>query len=192
MISTLKPTRRDFIKTSLAGVATAGALPLAVQAQDHGKPKMLPIIEAPYWIDADGKETTFNMSEVRGKWLFLECFQKWCPGCKKYGLPGLQKITQEFGDDERIKFLAIQTAFEGYFFNDQGAVRKIQKQYELPIKMAHDPGNIQPNGRPITMTRFRTGGTPWTIIAAPNGEIIFSDVHVEPDRFIAFMKQQLA
>lgn len=39
------------------------------------------------------------------------------------------------------------------------------------------------------MEDFRTGGTPWFIVIDPNGEIIFSDFRLDPDKLIEAFDQ---
>jgi len=123
--------------------------------------------------------------------VFIKCFQNWCPGCHRHGFPTLKKVIDAFGNDERVAILAIQTVFEGHFFNSGSKVRALQKRYKLPIKMAHDPGS---NGsdRSNTLITYRTGGTPWMIIADPSGRVVFNDFHVNADGLIEFLKQQLS
>ena len=67
--------------------------------------RMAPELEVDYWIDAHGAPTRrFKVSEAGGKWVFLKCFQKWCPGCHSHGLPTLKRVADAFAD-----------AFEAFF-----------------------------------------------------------------------------
>ncbi len=70
-------------------------------------------------------------------------------------------------------------------------------RYELSLPFGHDPGNIDlpvnTRGRyPLTMTSYRTGGTPWVVVINPKGEVIFNDFHIDIDKFIHFLKTQTA
>ena len=77
--------------------------------------------------------------------------------------------------------------FEGFSSNTKDDVRKLQLQYELPITMGHDPGDPTQHLRPQTMQKYRTGGTPWIIVIAPNGRVVFNDFHVNVDKLLSFM-----
>ena len=35
---------------------------------------------------------SIQLSNYRGKFIVLYCFQSWCPGCHKIGLPSLQQM----------------------------------------------------------------------------------------------------
>jgi len=153
--------------------------------------RKIPEISADYWIDPDGKETGFSMSEVHNKWVFLKCFQNWCPGCHKHGFPTLKKVADEFAHHPKVSVLAIQTVFEGSFFNTKDSVRELQLKYELPIKMGHDAGSDKTDGYPETMIRFRTGGTPWIIVANPQGQVVFNGFHLDAEKFIQYLHKQL-
>ena len=151
-----------------------------------------PAIAARSWIGPDGQSTTFEMAETEGKWVLLKCFQSWCPGCHRHGLPALKQVADRFADSEQVKLLAVQTVFEGFFANTEEKVRETQLRYQLPIKMGHDPGDPNGDHRPVTMRRYRTGGTPWMIVIDPSGTVVYNEFSLNADRFIEFLNQQLA
>lgn len=154
---------------------------------DHPAPEL----EVDYWLDRDGKPTTFTIGASRGKWIYLKCFQNWCPGCHNYGFPTLKKVADAFDGDDRVSVAAIQTVFEGFASNTREAVRELQLRYELPIPMGHDPGSPDGESLPSTMLSYRTGGTPWVIIIEPGGTVAYNDYHIDGDRFIELLKEQL-
>jgi len=100
-----------------------------------------PELDIDYWIDADGKPSSFSIAESKGKWTFIKCFQNWCPGCHSSGFPSLKAFSDEFHDNPKVAIAGIQTVFEGFSTNTQDAVRDLQLEYELPIVMGHDPGD---------------------------------------------------
>ena len=61
-----------------------------------------PELDVGYWIDRDGAPTTYSIGAAQGKWVFLKCFQNWCPGCHKYGFPTLKKVADAFAGDDRV------------------------------------------------------------------------------------------
>lgn len=189
--------RRQVIATS-AGVLAAGAglMPNIVGAQsrpDYGiQGAMAPEIALNYWIDRDGKPGQFSVLENRGKWVFLKCFQDWCPGCHSSGFPTLKRFSDAFWQNPKVAIAAIQTVFEGFSSNTVEDVRKLQVKYRLPITMGHDPGNANDSGRPQTMQKYRTGGTPWLILIAPDGRVVFNSFHVNTDKLIEFVRAQTA
>ena len=81
------------------------------------------IIKAPEfnvknWIDANGnKIKNSKLSDFKGKFKIVFCFQSWCIGCHSKGFPDLQKMVKELNGNDTISFMAIQTVFEGYHAN---------------------------------------------------------------------------
>jgi len=58
------------------------------------------------------------------------------------------------------------------------------------MPMGHDPG---PDGdSPKTMLSYRTGGTPWMILIAPDRQVIFNDFGIDADKAIDFLVEQTA
>ncbi|MGB0846796.1 MAG: peroxiredoxin family protein [Thiolinea sp.] len=187
--------RRNFLLSGAALAAAPLLIPtqaLAAEKDRYGiRGQLAPEITLDYWIDKEGKAGHFSVAENRGKWVFLKCFQNWCPGCHATGFPTLKAFADEFHDHPKVAIAGIQTVFEGFTANTQDDVRKLQLRYELPITMGHDPGNEDTHERPQTMAKYRTGGTPWLILIAPDGRVVFNSFHVKTDKLIAYVKEQL-
>jgi len=201
------PARRGAVKKSaqlmgLTALASAGLPVRAEEAETGAKTASsskygIEGLEAPelaidYWIDKDGKPTTFSVAENKGKWVFLKCFQNWCPGCHASGFPSLKAFSEEFHDHPKVAIAGIQTVFEGFSINTQDAVRDLQLKYELLIPMGHDPGN--PDGFHVTSTmlNYRTGGTPWLILIDPAGFVVFNDFRINTSALIEFVYKETA
>ena len=190
--------RRRFLASAAAGV---GALSLggfamaasgAARASTFGiLDQMAPELQVDYWLDRLGAPTTFSIGASRGKWIYLKCFQNWCPGCHQYGFPTLKKVADAFDGDDRVAVAAVQTVFEGFEANTREAVRELQLRYELPIPMGHDPGTPDGERLPKTMLDYRTGGTPWVIIIEPGGRVAYNDYHINGEKFIELLRNEL-
>jgi thiol-disulfide isomerase/thioredoxin len=183
--------RRQLIKTSaaclslplLSGVANAQS------ASDCGiRGRGAPELEVPYWIDPNGESTSFKLADHPGKWVFLKCFQSWCPGCHSHGLPALKQMAEALADTEAVVFAGIQTVFEGHSVNTVEKVRETQLRYDLKMPMGHEAGGN--SYRPTTMANYRTGGTPWMILISPDREMVFNAYGINADKAIAFLKEQ--
>ncbi len=185
-------TRRKLIKS---GLYTLGALAMTKTPLLHAAPngygivgQPAPELEVDFWIDQDGKPTSFSLADNAGKWVFLKCFQSWCPGCHSHGLPAVKKISEALAGNPNIAFAGIQTVFEGSFINTVDKVRKTQLQYDLKMPMGHDPGE----DRSRTMIAYRTGGTPWMILITPDREVVYNDFGINVDAAIEFLLRETA
>ncbi len=144
------------------------------------------------WIGKDGgKRSDLKLSALRGKIVVMEFWQSWCPGCHSHGLPAMRKISEAFRKDKRIKFLGVQTVFEGHRVNTRDKLRKIQLQHRLNIPMAHDPGTAESGGRSVLMQKYRSGGTPWMIIIDHRGKVVYNDYHIQADKGISLITKLL-
>lgn len=199
-VDTIDNGRRHAI--AIAGMVSAStmvpllSIPSSSQAQQsrygilgHKAPEL----DIDYWIDGSGKPANFSLSEHSGKWVFLKCFQNWCPGCHSSGFPTLQKFSTAFHGHPKVAIAGIQTVFEGFGTNTQDAVRELQQRYELPVVMGHDAGQRDAiDHRPMTMVNYRTGGTPWLILIDPDGNVVFNDFHVNTAKLIEYVGEQIA
>ena len=142
-----------------------------------------PELRVPYWIDGDGHERApLTLAELGDGYKVIYCFQHWCPGCHSRGFPTLKKLVKELSD-KGFDFAVVQTVFEGAEHNTVEKLRQTQFEYDLDLPFGHD---LPPEGSqyPSIMEDYRTGGTPWFIIIAPNGEVIFNDFRLDADRWI--------
>jgi len=115
--------RRELLK-STAALATTSATAfcmtptLANNRSNYGiEGAAAPELKIDYWIDANGDPADFSITASRGKWIFLKCFQNWCPGCHSSGFPTLQKFSTEFASHPKVAIAGIQTVFEGFTSN---------------------------------------------------------------------------
>lgn len=192
--------RRALLKKGLITGLKAGAIamlpPTTFASQNPSNPygiagKQAPELDIPYWIDLQGKPTSFELSDHKGKFVFMEFWQSWCPGCHSHGLPGLKEISDAFKESEYFTAIAIQTTFEGYSRNTPDKVREVQKQYELDIVMGHDAGDEKTHSNPKTITSYRSGGTPWAVLISPQGKVVFNNYSIDPKSLIEVLTREI-
>ena len=133
------PGRRRILHGLIAAPLVPLAVP-AVAAKQGIAGQTAPELHANFWINADGEPTQFSLTEQRGRWVHVKCWQSWCPGCHAHGFPALQRMVKAFEGDSRVVNVAVQTVFEGHAINSADKVRKAQLRYSLPITFGHDPG----------------------------------------------------
>lgn len=155
---------------------------------DHINVFKAPEFHVNYWIDANGNETeVIKLSDFKGKFKVMYCFQSWCPGCHSKGLPDLKKMVDALEGKENVVFLAVQTVFEGHHENTIEKIKETQKQYDLKIPFGHDAGDDGKSTSNI-MKNYQTGGTPWFLFIDKKDNVVFSDFHLNPDAAIDLLK----
>lgn len=192
-------TRRKFLQATVAGTIGIGAFGLngtVLAEQTRGiRGSIAPKLSVPHWIDGQGNQSPpFSIAQHRGKWIYLKCFQEWCPACHSVGFPNLKKLKAAFPDDSEVVAAVIQTVFEGSSVNTVSALRKNQLRYDLALPFGHDPGDTDlpsdyPGHYPKTMVSYRTGGTPWVALIDPNGVVAFDGFHIDVDALISYLQQ---
>lgn len=186
-------TRRQLLKSGLLGLAGLSLTqPTQAQQASHRYGivgRTAAELDIDYWIDKDGKPTSFKLADHENKWVFLKCFQSWCPGCHSHGLPALKKISEALADNPKVVFAGIQTVFEGYGVNTIDKVRETQLQYNLQMPMGHNPGKAE-QMPPSVMMNYRTGGTPWMILINPDRKVVYNDFSINADNAIKFLIEE--
>lgn len=127
------------------------------------------------WFQLPAGKATLDVDDFKGKVIYLYCFQNWCPGCHSHGFPLLQKLTNYYKDNDLVKFVAVQTTFEGFFTNTFEGAQKIAERYNLKIPVGQSGNNGQLSQ---LMRNYRTGGTPWSIVIDKKGIVQFNDFHI--------------
>ena len=175
-------------RIALLLLLVGGVAHVHVQAQQTrgivGKPA--PAWNISQWYQLENEEQPLKLEDLKGKTVYLYCFQSWCPGCHSRGFPTLKAVREKLKDDENVEFVVVQTVFEGHSTNSFAAGQKVMEKFGLDIPMGHTAGE---RGSPEMMRNYRTGGTPWTIIIDPKGVVRFNDFHIEADKAVTLIEE---
>ncbi len=137
-----------------------------------------PPISADQWVSLPAGTKAPTPESLKGKVIYLYCFQSWCPGCHSSGFPTLQKVSTHFQDDKAVQCITIQTVFEGFGTNTSEKALAVAKKYKLTgIPVGHSGSKVK---RSTIMSGFKTRGTPWTIIIGKDGVVKYNDFHIKP------------
>ncbi|MHC4873676.1 MAG: TlpA family protein disulfide reductase [Planctomycetota bacterium] len=138
-----------------------------------------PAWEGVRWHNLPEDKKTLDISDYKGKILYLYCFQSWCPGCHRHGFPTLTALIKKYEGKDDVAFVTIQTAFEGFGSNNYKTAAATAKRYRLDIPVGHSGSAGE---RSKIMQSYRTGGTPWTIIIDKSGNVRYNDFHISVDK----------
>ena len=150
----------------------------------------IPGQQAPEWDVSEwhqlpeGKDD-LDITDYRGKVLYLYFFQSWCPGCHSTGFPNLQKLHKKYKDDPEVEFVVIQSTFEGHRTNTADKLKPTAAKYDLPIPFGQSAGG----GTPAIMQKYRTRGTPWVVLIDKTGRVQFNDFHLAPEKASSVIDQ---
>lgn len=130
------------------------------------------------WIQLpEGKESV-DVSDYRGKIIVMLLFQHTCEACQKRAFPTFQDLIEDFGDEEDVVFLAIQTPFEDFSDNTMKKLEPTAEKFDLDIPIGHlakTPGFYSVNAA------YKTGGTPWWVIVDREGVVEYDGFYLNPE-----------
>ncbi|MDP6945669.1 MAG: TlpA disulfide reductase family protein [Myxococcota bacterium] len=142
------------------------------------------------WFQLPTGKKALDVSDFKGKVVYLYFFQSWCPGCHSRGFPTLKHVRHQFGARDDVVFVAVQTVFEGFYTNTAKKALSTVQDFGLDIPVAHDPGSADSGS--VLMRRYRSGGTPWTILIDRKGIVRFNGFRLHPDQARARVESLLA
>lgn len=137
------------------------------------------------WIDAYGKECRpLSLGELGRHFKVLYFFQHWCSACHRHGFPTFVKLAHAF-HGKGVGLAAIQTVFEGEHVNTFERLRYNQRRYGLWVPFGHAVAESASLGAmPAIIEEYRSGGTPWFVVVAPDGQVVYDGFLVVADGLI--------
>jgi hypothetical protein len=153
-----------------------------------------PPLENLRWIDENGDERSpLTLAELGHGFRILYFFQDWCAGCHAHGFPTFVTLAEGLRDksvgDKRIGLAAIQTVFEGSDVNTFDRLRENQRRYGLRVPFGHAVAEPAAEGAvPAIMEAYRSGGTPWFVVIAPDGRVIYDGYRLDAESLVQTLR----
>jgi hypothetical protein len=146
-----------------------------------------PGLEQVLWIDENGTERRpLALDELGQDFKILYFFQDWCRGCHTHGFPTLVRLTEELRA-QGVGLAAIQTVFEGAEVNTFDRLRENQQKYGLQIPFGHTVSESA-STMPAIVNSYRSGGTPWFVVIAPDGRVVYDGFLLAADGLIQALR----
>lgn len=138
-------------------IISTGLLNSKIEKKNIEKPKqkeVLALSENFNVKDEDGKIT--NVSELKGKVVFINFWASWCPPCRAE-FPSIQKFYDKYKGNDKVVFLTIN-------LDDDPKVGKLyleKEQFTIPF--------LTPNGN--IPSEYFSGSLPTTVVLDKTGKI---------------------
>lgn len=148
-----------------------------------------PQLEHVRWIDENGNERNpLTLAELGQGFKILYFFQDWCAGCHRHGFPTFVTLAEEFRDKD-VGLAVIQTVFEGAEVNTFDRLRENQRRYGLHVPFGHAVAeSASLDAVPAIMAAYRSGGTPWFVVIAPDGRVVYDGFLLAADGLIQALR----
>ena len=151
-----------------------------------------PPLEDIRWIDEDGAERApLSLAELGQGFRVLYFFQDWCAGCHAHGFPTFVTLAEELRG-KGVGLAAIQTVFEGSDVNTFERLRENQLRYGLRVSFGHAADPASADAMPAIMAAYRSGGTPWFVVIAPDGRVVYDGFGLDAERLVEALRPHAA
>ncbi|NIP38817.1 MAG: redoxin domain-containing protein [Candidatus Dadabacteria bacterium] len=131
--------------------------------------KKAPALESETWFNS----SEISLDDLKRKVVIIEFFQLWCPGCNKFSIPLMNRWRDEkFSSESDIKFISVHTVIEGHEYQNNERLEYFIKEKGITHPVAVDKDEDGKN-TPVTMTEYRTRGTPCIAIIDKKGIVWF-------------------
>ncbi|MGR3318358.1 MAG: TlpA family protein disulfide reductase [Candidatus Anammoxibacter sp.] len=178
----MKRYRLLMVVTAVVVAVTYG---LPVRAGLTGNKAPEPVVSE--WINKDPGA----LMNMKGKVVVIDFFQMWCPGCNNFSVPLMFQLEEKYKKRNDIVFISIHTVFEGHAYQTPADLKEyvIEKGIKHPVGIdEYDTDQYVP----ITMRKYRTGGTPCITIIDKNGYVRFQKLGgFDPDSAFKVIDQLL-
>lgn len=148
-----------------------------------------PPLEHVRWIDENGDERCpLTLAELGQDFKILYFFQDWCASCHRHGFPAFVTLARELRG-RGVGLAAIQTVFEGSEVNTFDRLRENQRRYGLRVPFGHAVADsTSVHDLPEIMEAYRSAGTPWFVVIAPDGCVVYDGFLVAADGLIQALR----
>jgi thiol-disulfide isomerase/thioredoxin len=148
-----------------------------------------PEFEHVRWIDGNGDACRpLTLTELGQGFKILYFFQDWCAGCHRHGFPTFVTLAQELRNED-VGLAAIQTVFEGAEVNTFDRLRANQRRYGLRVPFGHAVAvSTSADAVPAIMRAYCSGGTPWFVVIAPDGRVVYDGFLLAADGLIQALR----
>ena len=133
-------------------------------------PRPAPEWQVSEWINGNPGD----LAEHQGKVVLIEFFQLWCPGCKRFSVPLFNRWHELYSERDDVLVLSIHTVFEGHDHQTPERLREFIDLWAIEHPVGVDSYAKEGDEMPVTMKRYRTGGTPHVVIVDKQGRLRFS------------------
>jgi thiol-disulfide isomerase/thioredoxin len=144
-----------------------------------------PPLENIRWINENGDERgPLTFVELGQGFKIIYFFQDWCAGCHAHGFPTFVTLAEKLRD-KGVGLAAIQTVFEGSDVNTFDRLQENQRRYGLRMPFGHAVADLASGDAvPAVMEAYRSGGTPWFVVIAPDGRVVYDGFRLDAEGLV--------
>lgn len=136
------------------------------------------------WIQLpDGKES-LSIKDFEGKVLIMLFFQSTSEGSMTVAFPRLKELADHYSGNDKVQFLAIQTAFSNLLENTAKKLQPTADQFGLKIPFGHYTYTPSYPGMGGLRGTYKSPHTPWFVVVGPDGTVQYNGTQISVEMSI--------
>lgn len=149
-----------YFSPTAKGLVIQGLMKIGLFQPDIKENKRAEDINAltPAIVFKDSAENSVNLSDLKGKVVFINFWATWCPPCRAE-MPSIEHLYQQFKNDNDVVFLMVDV--DNNYINAKKFMDR--KNYTLPV---YTMGSSVPKN-------LMSGTIPTTLILDKKGQLVF-------------------
>jgi len=152
------------------------------------QPTPAPELEVSAWLNEDPG----SLRDHRGRVVLIEFVQLRCPGSTRFLIPLFQRWEALYGDRGGVVFISVHSVFEDPESQTPRHLAQFVRENGIRHPVGIDGYDDTDDRIPVTMRRYRAGGTPHVAIIDREGRLRFSHFGVfDPSPVEAFIERLL-
>lgn len=143
------------------------------------------------WIQLpDGKES-LSINDFKGKAVVMLFFQSTSVGCDQVAFPRLQDLVKHYKGNDKIKFIAIQTAFSSLLDNTAKSLQPTADKFGLKIPFGHYTYTASFPGMGGLRGTYKSPHVPWFIVIGPDGIVKYNGTQISVEMSIVNIDEMI-
>lgn len=126
--------------------------------------------EAPAFTMKDLEGNEITLADLKGKTVILDFWATWCGPCKR-SFPGMKMAVEQYGNDENVEFLFVDT-FED-MPDRKDKLSDFITENDYPFHVVIDQKTSETSNKYKTASDYAITGIPTKVIIGPDGKMKF-------------------
>jgi hypothetical protein len=136
------------------------------------------------WVQLPEGKESLSIKDFEGKALIMLFFQSTSVGCDTVAFPRLKELVDHYSGNDKVKFLAIQTAFSNLLDNTAQQLKPKAEKFGLKIPFGHYTYTASYPGMGGLRGTYKSPHVPWFVVVGTDGEVKFNGTQISVEMSI--------
>lgn len=131
------------------------------------------------WIQLPDGKDKLTIADYKDKVLIMLFFQSTSKGSEEVAFPRLQELVKHYSGNDKVQFVAIQTAFSSLLDNTAAALQPTADKFSLKIPFGHYTYTASFPGMGGLRGTYKSPHVPWFVVVGPDGEVKYNGTQID-------------